>query len=364
MLGNVIRVFIVLLIPILVGFAVYKGLKSFFFEPAVPGSIQEFLVEVKPGSSFRSFCQELQEKGIIKNWRILDIISQVKKSDTQVKAGEYKLSPAMSPQEIIKKLSDGDVFKRIVTIKEGMDIWDVASAVDLAEVVSDDEFLVAVRKPDIIERFEIQAVSLEGYLFPETYYFSGKQGVVDVIWRMVDQFYGRWDESYNRRLQELGFTMQEILTLASIIEKESGNAKEQSLISSVFHNRLRNGMKLESDPTLVYGIKDYGGEVLNKHKEIDSPYNTYKNFGLPPGPICNPGEDAINAALYPEESEYLFFVADGNGGHRFSATLREHNEAVRQYRALMQQKKLEQGEEVRNEEEYIGDIEPAPAQIQ
>jgi UPF0755 protein len=155
---------------------------------------------------------------------------------------------------------------------------------------------------------------------------------------MLQEGEKRWKPEVNERAAQLGMTRHELLTLASIIEKESGNQREQPLISSVFHNRLRNGMKLESDPTVAYGIPDLNGQLLRKHLETEHPYNTYINFGLPPGPICNPGETAIQAALYPTpDSQYLFFVADGQGGHVFSTTLAEHNKAVAQYRALMKE---------------------------
>lgn len=339
MLKLFLRIFVVLGIPALVGIAFFLFLRSYFFTPFIPESDKVYLVELVPGTSFRTFCDQLEAKGIIRSAWMLDFISQVKKSDTKIKAGEYQLTPAMSPQDILTKLSKGEVFKRIVTIKEGMDLWQIAKALEDSQILLGTDFLQAAQDRTLLDRLEVAAPSLEGYLFPETYHFSGKQTALGVLWTMVEQFYKQWKPEYDQRLLELNLSKHEIITLASIIEKESGNQSEQPLVSSVFHNRLRNGMKLESDPTLVYGLQDFNGVVLNKHKETESPYNTYKNFGLPPGPIANPGMTAIKAALYPEDSEFLFFVADGKGGHKFSTNLREHNDAVRDYRNIISQAK-------------------------
>ena len=339
---TIIRLLIVLGVPLLIGIVSFFYLRSFFLSPADSKSTKEVIVEVKPGSSFRSFCKKLSDEGIVNHWWALDFMSQIKKSDTQIQAGEYLLSPSMTPRQIMAKLSKGDVHKRIVLIREGEDLWQVAEALEAADVVKASSFIKSATDPDLLTRMEFDGASLEGYLFPETYYFSGQQSVINVIWRFVDEFNKNWPEAYDARIEELGFTMNtvnEVLTLASIIEKESGNFKEQPRISAVFHNRLRSGIKLESDPTLVYGLRDFGGTVLNKHKDRETPYNTYRNFGLPPGPICNPGKTAIEAALYPLETEELFFVADGHGGHVFSKTLKEHNVAVRKYRNLIKERK-------------------------
>lgn len=340
MTKSLIRIFIVLLIPTVISLYAYSSLKTFFFEAADSKNTAQIVIEVPSDGSFRGFCKDLEEKGIIKHWRVLDIISQVKGSDTQIQAGEYELSPSMTPQEIIAKLSSGDVLKRIVTIKEGMDLWDIAKEYSAKNLLAEDEFLTLVKDRSLLDRVDIKADSFEGYLFPETYQYSGKLNTINAIWRMLEEFHKNWSSEYNDRLAELNFTIHEIITLASIIEKESGNSEEQPIIASVFYNRLKNGMRLESDPTLVYGNKTYGGVVTNKHKNTESPYNTYKNYGLPPGPICNPGKTAIKAALYPAETDYIFFVADGKGGHVFTKTLREHNEAVRAYRAILKEKGL------------------------
>lgn len=329
----VIKVLIILLIPALIAFFVYTRAERFFFEPYKPGDTSMQLVEIPSGSTFSAACKELASRGIIRNWRVLDIIYQLGKKSEKIKAGEYELSPGMTPQVILKKLIDGEVFKRILVVKEGFDIWQIAKAAEDARIISVADFLAVAQSKSLLERVSINADSFEGYLFPETYYFSGKQVPENVLWRMYEEFLKNWLPEYNDKAKALNFTIHEILTLASLIEKESGQAAEQPTISSVFHNRLRNGMRLESDPTLVYGLKDFNGVVLDKHKDIESPYNTYKNFGLPKGPIANPGKTAIEAALNPAVSDYLYFVADGKGGHVFSANLNDHINAVNAYRA-------------------------------
>jgi UPF0755 protein len=335
---TVLKVFLILLIPALVGYLAYNRAVNFFFKPFKPGDTTIQLVEIPTGSTFSSACKELANQGVIRSWRVLDIIYQLGKSKETIKAGEYELSAGMTPQEILKKLVSGDVFKRVLVVKEGYDIWQIAAEVEKARIATADEFLQIAQNKGLLERVSIDADSFEGYLFPETYFFSGKQPTENILWRMYEEFLKHWLPEYNDKSKEMNFTVHEIITLASVIEKESGNAEEQPKVSSVFHNRLKNGMRLESDPTLVYGVKDFNGVVLDKHKEIESPYNTYKNFGLPKGPIANPGKTAIEAALNPATTDYLYFVADGKGGHVFSTNLTDHINAVNAYRQAIRER--------------------------
>lgn len=335
MLKSIIRLIIVLGIPCLISLWFYRYLHNYFFEPLDPTATDKVIVELKPGTTFRSFCKELEDQKILRSWRVLDIISQLKGRDTQIKAGEYEFSAKMTAQEILQKLASGDVLKRILLVKEGVSIWNIGSALEEANIVNAQDFEATLTSTTLLEQAGIPAENFEGYLFPETYQFSGKQTPANVIWTMLAEFQKNWDPAWNERLKEINFTQHEIVTLASVIEKESGNHEEQPMISSVFHNRLKAGMKLQSDPTTVYDIPNFKGPILEGHLNRESPYNTYLNYGLPKGPICNPGLSAIKAALYPETSENLFFVANGRGGHVFSKTLREHNLAVQDYRAMI-----------------------------
>jgi UPF0755 protein len=289
------------------------------------------LVEIENNKSFREICRKIQSEGVLRHWWVLEVLARLKKSDTAVNAGEYELSPSMLPAEILKKLVAGEVFKRKVTVREGLSVWEIGALTAEAGLVSKEDFDKGVADPKFLAIAGLNAQSFEGYLFPETYFFSRPITVKTIIFAMIEQGEKNWPAEYTARADELNFTRHEILTLASIIEKESGNIDEQPTISSVLHNRLAQGMKLQVDPTVIYGIKNFNGNLTKQDLQTPTPYNTYVNFGLPPGPIANPGATAIKAALYPAETSYLFFVADGQGRHVFSSTLQEHNEAVRRY---------------------------------
>lgn len=326
-----IRLAVIIIIPVFVAVITYMVMRDAFLEPANVADSNTVLVELGPDHTFRSICKLLQEKGLVRHWWSLELLARMRKSDRSINAGEYELSPNMDPRAILKKLASGEVFKRRVVLKEGTSVWELGKIVEAAGLVSQQDFDAALTDPKLLASAGIAGGSFEGYLFPETYYFSRPITPRDVIWRMIEEGEKRWPADYSNRSDELQLSRHEILTLASIIEKESGNVEEQPLISSVFHNRLSQGMKLQSDPTVIYGIPNFNGNLTKDDLQTPTPYNTYMNFGLPPGPIGNPGESAIKAALYPRDSTYLFFVADGTGKHVFSTTLQEHNEAVNLY---------------------------------
>lgn len=329
-----IRVVAILIPSLIAALLTLTYLKTTFLHPADPSKTQVTLVEVQSGSSFRDLCRDLEAKGIVKKWWILDVWARLNKKDKKINAGEYELSPAMTPSEILGKLASGITFKRKVTLIEGSSMWDLADAVENAGLVSSAEISAALTDKKLLDMAGIEAGSFEGYLAPETYFFSRPINADKIIWALLeegDKFWSSNNEKFNDQLLKLGLTRHEILTLASIIQKEAGNEQEMPTISSVFHNRLREGMRLQADPTVIYGIPNFNGNLTRKDLETPGPYNTYMNSGLPPGPICNPGKKAIEAALFPAETEFLFFVADGTGKHVFSSTLREHNDNVQRY---------------------------------
>lgn len=326
-----IRLVLIVLVPVLIGISTYRVLKFYFMQPVDPSDTTLKLVEIAPGQTFKKVAKTLEERQIIRTWWSVVVLSRLKKQDTHISAGEYQLSGSMTPKDVLAKLSSGDVFKRKVTVREGSSVWDVGALLEEAGIISKAEFNEGLVDTKLLAKAGIYGESFEGYLFPETYLFSRPIDAQKIIWTMLEEGEKRWSRDASLRADRIGMSRHEILTLASIIEKETGIIDEQPTISSVFHNRLKQGMKLQADPTVIYGISDFNGNLTKKDLETPSPYNTYLNFGLPPGPICNPGEDAINAALYPADTDYLFFVADGSGGHVFSATLKEHNEAVRKY---------------------------------
>jgi UPF0755 protein len=326
-----LRILLIILVPALAALATYQVVSSALNKPVDPNDSNLELVEVEADSSFRSICKKIESAGLINNWWVLEALARLKKIDKNVSAGEYQLSRNMPPAEILRKLTSGEIFKRRVTIREGLSVWEIGKLVEEAGVMPKVDFDKAVADAKLLSVAGLNATSFEGYLFPDTYFFSRPTTPKSVVFSMLEQGEKNWPPEYTERADELNFTRHEILTIASIIEKESGNVDEQPLISSVFHNRLNQGMKLQADPTVIYGIPNFNGNLTKQDLQTPSPYNTYTNFGLPPGPIANPGATAIKAALYPKETSFLFFVADGKGNHVFSTTLQEHNEAVRRY---------------------------------
>jgi UPF0755 protein len=193
------------------------------------------------------------------------------------------------------------------------------------------DFYQSTLDKELLKKLGIQADTFEGYLFPDTYYFPKNVRRDQIIQTMVDRFRSVFNREWQARSKALGYSVHEIVTLASIIEKETGEGSERPVISSVFHNRLRRRMRLEADPTVIYGINNFNGDITRKDLETPTPYNTYKIEGLPPGPIASPGFASLSAALYPADTAYIFFVAKGDRTHHFSTTYKEHNRAVRKY---------------------------------
>ncbi len=328
----VIKISLVLIAPLVVAFTTYMTLNHLLFTPVMPGNQSKVLIEIESGKSFRDVARLLESKGVVRRWWCIDVVARLRRDDKGIKAGEYEVSSGMTPTEILKKLVSGEVFKRTVVIKEGVSIWNIGALVEEAGLIKKTEFDSALTDPELLSIAGISAKSFEGYLFPNTYNFSRPITARDVIWAMLTLGEKHWTDEFSKKSDTLLMSRHEILTLASIIEKESGNFEEQPLISSVFHNRLREGMRLQADPTVIYGIEDFDGNLTKKHlQDEENRYNTYVHYGLPPAPIGNPGENAIKSALFPTPSEYLFFVADGKGSHVFSTTLQEHNEAVNKY---------------------------------
>lgn len=253
----------------------------------------------------------------------------------RLQAGEYAIAPGSNPLAIIDMLKKGRVLYRPVTIVEGTAMRKVAELLAAADSTLDAErFLALAHDPAMIAKFGIQAESLEGYLFPDTYYLSrGQQSEAEIITMMVRKHFQVYDEIVQHAGNDQPhLTHHEIITLASIVEKETGNPDERPLVASVFLNRLARGMRLQADPTVRYGLQDSVGPLSQKELKEPTPYNTYVISGLPPGPITNPGKAAIEAVISPARTNYLYFVSKDDKNHYFSATLAEHNKAVSAYR--------------------------------
>lgn len=324
------RLLLVLLVPLVIGLATFFFFRNRFIAPVDSSQTEEVTVVVTPGMSFSEIAAELEKNEIVRSAWGLRVLSRLRSEDTKVNAGEYAFTKAMTPKEILAKLISGETIKRIATIIPGMTIRDIIKEIGKSGVVTEDEFKKALNDPALLKRWAMPG-SFEGYLFPETYHLSKPitaQEIIGVLMREGEKY---WSPDFSTRADELKMTRHMVLTLASIIEKETGLADERTLVSSVFHNRLKAGMKLQSDPTVIYGIPNFNGNITKIDLETPTPYNTYIISGLPPGPIGSPSLSSIRAALYPATSDYLYFVADGKGGHKFSATYREHRNNVGEY---------------------------------
>ena len=286
---------------------------------------------VSPGDSFRSITRHLVDAGLVYSPFKFRLLARFNGHDKRIKTGEYRLTPSQSPGEILAMLVDGKVVLYRLTIPEGYNLIQIAHAVAAAGLAGTDDFLREAKNPKLIQSLSIAAPALEGYLFPDTYYFPRTVTPSTIIRTMVRRLNTVFTPKWKAAAKEEGWTVHQVLTLASIIEKETGDPAERELISSVFHNRLKKGMRLESDPTVIYGIPDFDGNLTRKHLRTPGPYNTYLNSGLPPGPIASPGAAAIKAALFPAKTRYLFFVARKDGTHQFSTHYAAHQQAVRKY---------------------------------
>ena len=305
------------------------GFGLFFIRPA-ENSGEYRIIMVQEGMSLRETADRLEENEIITNKTLFMLWARLMGYSRKIKAGEYRLSSSMAPIRIMEVLTRGIIITHPVTIPEGFSIKQIASLLEEKKLADAQEFLSVVYDEVIIKRYGISSPSLEGYLYPDTYQFGKGLSANSIVDAMIKRFKAVI-EPLKARIDESGMSMEEVLTLASIVEKETGNADERPLIASVFLNRLKKGMRLESDPTVIYGINNFSGNIKKKHLSEHTIYNTYVFKGLPAGPIANPGLESIRAVLFPAETDFLYFVSKNDGTHHFSKTLREHNRAVLMY---------------------------------
>jgi UPF0755 protein len=287
-------------------------------------------ISFPPGSSIRKLAGDLKNGGVIRSsWQFV-LMTRLRGAAHRLKAGEYRITDAMTPEAIMNKIVAGAVDYRKFSLPEGYSVYQAAELLEQKGYFKRDVFLNKCRDKSFLARLGITEASVEGYLHPATYNLPNGGNEEQLLEQMVGQF----DKEYKTLQTGEGarrFNRHELVTLASIIEKEAVSADEKPLISSVFHNRLRIGMPLQSDPTAVYGVRAFSGKVSKADILRPSPYNTYLHKGLPPGPIGNPGRSAIEAAINPAQSGYLYFVARQDGTHHFSRDLAEHNRAVNRY---------------------------------
>jgi UPF0755 protein len=287
--------------------------------------------EVKRGASLKSVAATLSARGAIRSARAFEWLARWRELAGRLQAGEYELSGAMPAEEILTILAEGRVKTYEVAIPEGLTAREIAQRMAEAGIADAGAFLAVVHAPGSAARFGVEGPGLEGYLYPETYRFPRGLPAEAVVRVLVEHFHAAWAEVASAAA-ERDLSMRRAVTLASIVEKETGEASERPMIASVFHNRLARGMRLESDPTTIYGIPEFDGNLRRRDLENgNNPYNTYMIQGLPPGPIANPGADALRAVTSPAASSYLFFVSRNDGTHIFSRSYEEHERNVDRY---------------------------------
>ncbi len=288
------------------------------------------VVEIPQGTGLAGITQVLARAGLVRHPRLFMLAARLTGRDQSLKAGEYRLSAAMSYDAILAALHRGRVLTHLVTIPEGFTLVQIAGRLADRAGVDRDQILSLARDPAFLAELGVKAASLEGFLFPDTYRFARGLSARAVLGRMFKRFLVAW-RPLEPAARELGLTRLEAVTLASIIERETSLDAERPLISAVYHNRLARKMPLQADPTVIYGLEDFDGNLTRAHLHTDTPYNTYTRAGLPPGPICSPGRASLHAAVHPAPVRYLYFVAKGDGSHQFSLTYRQHVNAVNRY---------------------------------
>lgn len=314
------------------------GYRFLSFALSIPvggnGTPKEIFYEVKPHLNAMRIADDLERAGIVTDARLFYWYARLTGKSAKLKAGDYRFTDHMTPGEVAAILMSGISYGMPMTVPEGYNMKQVAEIFNGLRPGEGERFLELCQDPAFIATLGFSAPppsTLEGYLFPETYLVGRKMPVEEAIRAMVRKYRAVFTPELVQRARELRLTEHQVVTLASIIEKETGFKKDRPLISSVFHNRLKKHMKLQSDPTVIYGMRDFNGKIGRKGLSTPTPYNTYTIPALPPGPIANPGKEAILAALYPPESNYLYFVSHNDGTTEFSATYDQHRKAVAKY---------------------------------
>ena len=296
------------------------------------GPSEQKFVTIRPGSSTRAVARTLQHEGIIRNYYAFLVLSLLE-GRQKLKAGEYAFDHPATAFAVYDRLVRADVYVRVVKIPEGYNMFDIAQTLEAAHICSKQDFLAVAKDPSLIRDLDPQAPSLEGYLFPDTYRLGRTQNAREIAFEMVKRF--------RREAAAIGLTsnFHRVVTLASIVEKETAVKAERALVAGVFENRMAKGIGLATDPSVIYAALlagRYRGGIYQSDLAFNSPYNTYKYVGLPPGPIANPGRESLLAAMNPQRTEFLYFVANNQGGHNFARTLDEHNRNVVNYRRGLQ----------------------------
>ncbi len=306
----------------------YFWLRSYADSPGPLAAGEKIEIVVAPGSSQELIQQLLAAGRVITSDSRFGFLARNMGVDRQLRAGEYCFQGPVTPRQVLAKLAAGDVVLHPVTIPEGLTIYQIGDLLAANFHLDRERFLALVTDQNFVKKNGLSGKSLEGYLFPDTYNFVRGQNEEAVIQMMTARFFKVYDELLATMPAPPSLTRETVVILASIVEKETGLVAERSLIAAVFLNRLEKGMYLQADPTVIYGLKKFDGNLTRKDLDDPSPYNTYRRKGLPAGPICNPGRESLASVLRPAAEDYLYFVSRNDGSHFFSKTLTEHNRAV------------------------------------
>lgn len=307
------------------------------------GAVEGRVFNVPEGVTLRWIAGSLEEQGFIQSGALFLALGKLVLSEKDILAGEYQF-PSNAPLfEILRAFKYGRVNYRKIMIQPGWNMRQIGLLLKSENLMDETTFFALTRDRELINLLGVDVSNLEGFLYPDTYYFYRGSNPKKMVRNMVLRFKEVFGPELKARASEIGMTVKDVITLASIIEAEAIVATDRPLISAVFHNRLKRNFPLQSDPTVIYALgKEFDGDLKRKHLRVDSPYNTYVRSGLPPGPIGNPGIESIRAALYPADVDYLYFVSKNDGTHHFSKSLKEHNRAVALYQMPLARKKTVQ----------------------
>ncbi len=311
------------------GYYHYRSMTDWLGTPGGAGDL-ETVVAVPQGTTVRGALRLLAKAGVVENSPYIRLVGRVGPKPPGVQTGEYAVSDGRSPMELLQMMAEGKVLLYRFTVPPGKTLQQIALHL-AAEGLGEAATYLALMKDDAFAQ-SFGLPGFEGFLFPDTYAIPRGYTEREIVALMVKTFFKIYGGDLQARAKGFGLTMLDVATMASIIEKEAGNQSEYPLVASVIHNRLKRGMRLQMDPTVIYGLGEaFNGNLTRRDLERDHPWNTYTRAGLPPSPICSASGPAVRAALFPADTNYLYFVAMNNGRHKFSATLREHNRAVHKY---------------------------------
>ena len=307
---------------------------AYIFSAPASGRLTPVEVRVEQGEPLSAVVRKLREHRVITNEKLFSLWARATGAEKKIHWGLYRFDVPLSPRDVLDRMVVGKGVFQVVTIPEGLTIKEIGDLLAQMQIADKEKFLAETADPALLASLGLQDKGLEGYLFPSTYHFTPSTPERDIVLAMTEQFRKVSRPLLEQYKNSTFLTAHEIITLASIIEKETGIETERPLISAVFHNRLKLHMPLQSDPTVIYGIKDFNGNLTRKNLSDPSPYNTYRIPALPPGPICNPSLSSIRAALQPADVPFLYFVSKNDGTHLFSDSLEAHNRAVKIYQPV------------------------------